>query len=285
MGSRSIDSLLNGIVEQMRRKSPQWSDSNKADGSSTSAAVDRTIHSDQISISLMASPIAELLGDDVKGMMLDPQSWPEYNALGDTGDRLRDRWAKLANPGLRFRNETDREPDNGEEEPIHQFAEDVFRCLLDLFKFTALQLWHDAKRTNPGENFETNFDSAQELLMSLQLLSKYEFIHKMNKITPDFTIIGLNKLNKGLDDTIPEGYAGRSPIVTLEIKSVRIVEKVNEEKYLRSSEFTGNNKDDFMTKTAARGRTLQDAEDELRRNKFGKNSWADDTLEVLAQVL
>ncbi|KAF8148608.1 hypothetical protein B0H34DRAFT_802836 [Crassisporium funariophilum] len=192
MGSRSIDSLLNGIVDQMRKKSPQWSDSNKAGGSSTSAAVDRTIRSDQISISLMASPIAELLGDDVKGMILDPQRWPDITP-----------WEILGK--------------------ISDF-------------FTALQLWHNAKKTNPGENFETNFDSAQELLMSLQLLSKYEFIHKMNKITPDFTIIGLNKLNKGLDDTIPEGYAGRSPIVTLEIKSVRIVEKVYEEKYLRSSE-------------------------------------------------
>ncbi|KAF8148616.1 hypothetical protein B0H34DRAFT_736254 [Crassisporium funariophilum] len=118
--------------------------------------------------------------------------------------------------------------------------------------------------------------------MSLELLSKREYIHKMNKITPDCTIIGLNR---GIDNRIPKDDAGCSPLVTLEIKSVRIVEKVYEEKYLRSSEFTGNNKDDFMTKTAARGRTLQDAEDELRRNKFGKNSWADDTLEVLAQVL
>ncbi|KAF8162707.1 hypothetical protein B0H34DRAFT_291488 [Crassisporium funariophilum] len=256
MGSRSVDSLLNGFVEQMRKNSPQWSDSNKAGGSSTSAAVDRTILEDQISISLMTSPVAELLDDRVKGMILDPQSWPEYNAPGTTGDTLRYSWAGLADPHFRFRR-TRRLPDNGREEPIHQFADNVFYCLLDLFVFTALQLWHDAERIIPKENFETNFNSALELLMSLQLLSKHEYIHKMNEITPNFTIIGLNK---GIDDTIPKDNTGRSPLATLKMKSVDIIEKVYEEKLLVSSQFTGNNKDDFMTKLAAQGRTLKDTE-------------------------
>ncbi|KAF8802839.1 hypothetical protein BYT27DRAFT_7215054 [Phlegmacium glaucopus] len=160
-----------------------------------------------------------MLHPSIKKITISPENWPEYRVGDETAVLLQHKWASL-NESPHFRSAL-RRFDEGLEEPLHQFAE----------------LWHDDKATDGPE-----FQSAQCFLASLELLSKRKFHHQGNNIAPDLTVVGF--LDE--DTTIPKNSDGQSPLATLELKAVGIVEKDHSPDYFQAPTTT-NNKDTFMT--------------------------------------
>lgn len=272
MGSsnnNTIQSFFDNLVTQMSEKSPSWTPLPKAAGSSQSTIVEKTITQDTISISHTPHHMTDLLSTDIKDIVLEPETWPEYVQ----NRALREAWKNVCN--VQVDGTVRREPDGGNEEPLHTFVQQIFRSLISMVLLLILQVWHNAQATDSPE-----FPRALEYLASLEVQSRKKYNYRKNDITPDFTLTGLiDPGENGIDPEVPIDSGSRSPLATLEMKAVGLVEK----QYSKQSPSTGRNKDQYISKLVDGEGTLAEANRSLP-GLFGPRSWPHQALEVLGQV-